>query len=178
MMDYSKASETKTIIEKMLGRGLSQAEVGRRLGISRGQIYNIKAGRTGAGKLSIKRVESRQSVWKELKVTGAEFNQMALPRDYYTVTITPANKRARTLTGRYWHGLRKAKEGDRAFLEKHCVGKKVECIDEKGRRFWLPLITDEKTLKRLDDEGQLDVQAIAYGQIDISTGVLQPEYEI
>jgi transcriptional regulator with XRE-family HTH domain len=177
MVDFSKAAETKALIEKMLARGLSQAEVGRRLGISRGQVYNIKSGRTGVGKFSIKQVEAWKSVWGELKVTEAEFNQMAIPREYYTITVTPANERARTLIGRYWHGLRDAKAGDRTFLEKYCEGKKVECIDEKGRRFWLPLITDEETLKRLDDEGQLDVQAIAYGQIDISTGVLQAEYE-
>jgi hypothetical protein len=103
---------------------------------------------------------------------------MALPREYGTVAVSPANQRSRTLIGRYWYGLREAKAGDRSYLEKYCVGKKVQVIDEKGRKFWLPLITDKEILKRLDDEGQLDVQAIAYGQLDISTGVMQPEYEV
>jgi transcriptional regulator with XRE-family HTH domain len=178
MVDFAKASEVKLIIEKMLGQGYSQVEVGRRLGISRGQIYNIKAGRTGAGKLSIKRVKVQREIWKEAKVSGTEFNQMALAREYGTISVSPANKRARTLIGKYWYGVRKAKEGDRSYLEKYCAGKKVQCIDESGLKFYLPLVTDEETLKRLDDEGQLDVQAIAYGQLDISTGVLQPEYEI
>lgn len=154
MVDFSKAAETKNIIEKMLAEGYSQVEVGRRLGISRGQIYNIKSGRTGAGVKSIESVSKSRTIKHEMR----------LLRSYGSVAVQPANMRQRSLIGAHWAAVKMAREkNDWSGLEKY-KNRKVVIID-KGKRVSVPLVTDPDELQRLEDESQLEPITIAYERL-------------
>lgn len=154
MVDFNKAAETKNIVVKMLAEGYSQVEVGRRLGISRGQIYNIKSGRTGAGIKSIESAERSKSIKHEMR----------LLRSYGSIAVQPANMRERSKIGNYWNAIKTARrEGDWSKL-KIFEGKYIIVID-KGKRERLYFVTDPKELKRLEDEAQLEPITIAYERL-------------
>ena len=144
---------TEREIRSLLAKGFSQRESASRLGISRGQLFNIFHHRTGVGPKSAAAV----------KANAGQDQRMLVLRDYGAVWVDPTNKFNRSLIGGYWDAVGKARrENDWSPLEKF-KGRSVTIID-KGQKVRLKLVTDPNTLRRLEDQSQLDpIEVARYG---------------
>lgn len=141
-------------IQDLAREGFSQYEIARRVGISRGHVYNVLRGRAGL---------SKATAGKVLGNLDRDF-KVALPREYGIAWVDPANTRQYSIIGKNWNAIQRAREtGDRAplreFRRRHAV------IVEKGRRVKIKLIDDRDwdALKRLEEAGQLDPQEVTRG---------------
>jgi transcriptional regulator with XRE-family HTH domain len=151
VVNMSKAPIARAVLEKLQAQGFSQHEIGRRTGISRGQVFNILSGRTGIGKQSVKRALESKTIKDE----------MLLLRDFGGVWVEPANWKQRQWIGQHWNAVKDAREkGDWSGLE-NLKNRRVLVID-KGKRQYLSLVTDPEMIKKLEDAGELEPVEIAY----------------
>ena len=149
----TKKQAVEREIRGLLAKGFSQRESARRLGISRGQLYNIIHGRTGVGPRSAASVLAN----------AGQDQRMLVLRDYGSVWVDPSNKFNRSLIGGYWDAVGKARRTNDWSDLKKFKGRSVTIID-KGQRVRLKLVTDPDTLRRLEDQNQLDpIEVARYG---------------
>jgi transcriptional regulator with XRE-family HTH domain len=140
-------------IRRLAAQGFSQYEIGRRTGISRGQVFNILRGRTGVGQKSVRAV--LENVRRD--------QSMLVLREYGSVWTQPANAANRSLLGSYWNAVKVAREkGDWGPLQK--LRNRSVVVVEKGKRVKLELVTDPATLRDLENKHQLEpIEVTSYG---------------